>query len=67
MRIVRDGRTFTTQGNTLSFDGISFTPGKAQVYLDGYTLSTPSSLDRSQYIPKLYSGSVILERIHENI
>lgn len=67
MRIVRDGRTFATEGSALSFDGISFTPGKAQVNLDGYILSTPSSLDRSQYIPKLYSGSVILDRIHENI
>ncbi len=67
MQIVRDGRTFTTQGSALSFDGISFIPGKAEVNFDGYILSTPSSLDRSKYIPSLWSGSVILDRTHENI
>jgi uncharacterized protein YkwD len=67
MRIIRDGKTFLTEGSALSFQGISFTPGKAQVSIDGYVLSTPSSLDRSQYISKLYSGSVILDRTHESI
>lgn len=34
--------------------------------MSGYTISTPSSLDRSQFISQMYSGTVVLDRIHDS-
>ncbi len=66
--IVRDGRVFQSHGQwSISLDGIKFTPGNAQVFMSGFILSTPSSLDRSQSLPGLYSGSVRLDIIRDPV
>lgn len=35
--------------------------------MNGYSLSTPSSLDRKSRINNFFSGSVFLDRIHDSI
>lgn len=35
--------------------------------MSGYTISTPSSLDRNQSVPELFSGSVMLDIIRDPI
>ena len=35
--------------------------------ISGYTLSTPSSLDRNKYIPTMFSGTVLLDRTRDSI
>ncbi len=59
-------KRYTAQWSFLSFSGITFVPGRAQLSIDGYALSTPSSLDRSSHIARIFSGSVMLDRVRES-
>lgn len=42
-----------------------FTPGSASVGITGFRLSGLSSLDRASSLGQMFSGSVILDRVHE--
>lgn len=67
LRLIQWDKKYITQWTFLSFSWFTFTPGRAQVVIDGYMLSTPSSLDRSSRISSMFSGAVILDRTHESI
>ena len=61
----QDGKIWKTSGTSIVFDISELSPGMAQVNLSGYKLSTASSLDRSGKVDSFFSGTVILDRIHE--
>lgn len=54
-------------GQALLLDGTSLPQGKAQYTFTGYTLATPSSLDRSPEAAYTGSGEVTLERTHDTL
>jgi hypothetical protein len=51
----------------LSLAQTGLTVGPASVSIEGYTLSSPSPLDRSRSLGVIYSGSVILDYIRDEI
>ncbi len=60
-------KSYESHGNIPNFDGNKLAIGSAKVKISGYTLSTPSSLDRSQLLTDIYSGNVTLDRTREAI
>lgn len=67
LKITQQGKTQITKWNFLSFSWMSLSSWFAHVNLTGTILSTPSSLDKSVYIPNLYSWSVSIDRIRDVI
>lgn len=64
--LTQDGKIWKISGTSLVFDTSWLSLGKAQVNMSGYKLSTASSLDRSARVDSFFSGSVILDRVHES-
>lgn len=60
-------KTYESHGNVLNFDGNKLIIGNAKAKISGYTLSSPSSLDRSRVMTDIYSGNVTLDRTRETI
>ncbi|MBP6981407.1 hypothetical protein KBB25_01380 [Candidatus Gracilibacteria bacterium] len=65
--LTQEKKVYKTSGTALILNPDKFLPGTANVQIHGYTLSTPSSLDRSLKIPSFFSGSVFLDYISESI
>jgi uncharacterized protein YkwD len=58
---------FQAQGTSIILRNTWLEAGPAQAFLQGYTLSTSSPLDRRTQVRSFFSGSVILDRKHESI
>lgn len=65
--LTQEKKVYKTSGTALILNPDKFLPGTANVQIHGYTLSTPSSLDRSLKIPSFFSGSVFLDYVSESI
>jgi len=58
-------KIFSTHGQIFLPDIGGLKTGNAQVTMSGYSLATPSSLDRNPANITIWSGSIILDRTHE--
>jgi Cysteine-rich secretory protein family/Lytic transglycolase len=65
--LVQWSRRYRISGSVLSLAQTGLTPDSAKVSIEGYTLSSPSPLDRSRSLGTIYSGSVILDYIRDEI
>ena len=67
MTITQWKKKLKTSGTTLIVPSTWIDLGEADVTIDGYSLSSPSSLDRSRQYDTLWSGKVLIDRTHEVI
>ncbi|MBP9779585.1 hypothetical protein KBD33_03100 [Candidatus Gracilibacteria bacterium] len=66
--VFSQGKTvYKTSGQALTTKDIPFKGGSIQVLIEGYKLSTPSSLDRSRNLGVIWSGSVLIDRTRDII
>lgn len=68
LQMTQDTKRFQTTGIRILFDNLpSYRPGKAYVKMSGYRIGSGGSLDRISFIPSLFAGEVLLDRMHEKI
>ncbi len=67
MTIERGRKTTKTQGKILSLDGLPLQYWIARVSLQGYRLTSPSSLDRVTSTGVVWTGSVFIDRTRDRI
>jgi uncharacterized protein YkwD len=67
MTIEQGRKIYKTQGKILSLAGLPLQYGPARVSLQGYRLTSPSSLDRSTTSGASWTGSVYIDRTRDRI
>ncbi|MBC7498081.1 hypothetical protein H7170_00395 [Candidatus Gracilibacteria bacterium] len=67
MTIEQGRKIYKTQGKILSLAGLSLQYGPARISLQGYRLTSPSSLDRSTASGASWTGSVYIDRTRDRI
>lgn len=67
MTIEQGRKIYKTQGKILSLAGLPLQYGPARISLQGYRLTSPSSLDRSTASGASWTGSVYIDRTRDRI
>ena len=68
MMTIEQGKKISkTQGKIISFSGLPLRYGPARISLQGYRLTSPSSLDRITSPGVVWTGSVFIDRTRDRI
>ena len=67
LELRQDIKKFQLSWTSFIFDNFSsFRPGKADVNITGYTIGSGWSLDQTSWLSVLFTGTVLLDRVHES-
>jgi uncharacterized protein YkwD len=66
VQLSQGNKTYQTHWSSVVFHDVPLSIGRADIFVEWYKLSTPSSLDRSYHIPHIFSWSIMIDRIRDS-